>query len=94
MRKTKIRKDFIEEEGNRYGRLRVQCVAQHATGDHLKWLCVCDCGNTAVVSGGKLRRGHTKSCGCLQRDKAAATMRATSIRLWKEARHERRHHCL
>lgn len=30
------------------------------------WLCKCDCGNEAVVNGGNLRSGATKSCGCLK----------------------------
>ena len=27
------------------------------------WLCKCDCGNVAEVSGSYLRSGHTKTCG-------------------------------
>lgn len=27
------------------------------------WVCVCECGNECVVSGGDLKSGHTKSCG-------------------------------
>jgi len=30
------------------------------------WLCRCDCGNEKEVSGVGLRRGATKSCGCLR----------------------------
>lgn len=29
------------------------------------WVCRCECGREAIVQGGKLRRGHTRSCGCL-----------------------------
>ncbi len=32
------------------------------------WECRCDCGNVVNVMGGHLRRGDTKSCGCLQRE--------------------------
>ena len=33
------------------------------------WKCLCDCGNTRIVSENKLLRGEAKSCGCLQRKK-------------------------
>jgi hypothetical protein len=29
------------------------------------WLCQCDCGNTVITRGSRLKNGHTKSCGCL-----------------------------
>lgn len=29
---------------------------------------MCDCGNVSVVAGGNLVKGHTKSCGCYQRE--------------------------
>ena len=29
------------------------------------WLCRCECGNEKVIAGQSLRRGMTKSCGCL-----------------------------
>jgi hypothetical protein len=33
-----------------------------------KWLCRCSCGNTKEVIGSSLKNGHSKSCGCLQKD--------------------------
>ena len=34
------------------------------------WLCMCDCGNTAIVQSNRLRRSLTKSCGCLATKKS------------------------
>lgn len=36
-----------------------------------QWLCKCQCGKELIVQGKKLRNGNTKSCGCLQKEKAA-----------------------
>lgn len=40
----------------------------HNTKGKTKWLCVCDCGNFTVVQSYDLTSGHTKSCGCLNRE--------------------------
>lgn len=32
-----------------------------------KWNCICDCGNKCSVAGYSLKKGLTKSCGCLYR---------------------------
>ncbi len=40
------------------------------------WRCCCKCGKEVTVSSQALRcRGNTKSCGCLQREKAAEQAR-------------------
>jgi len=31
-------------------------------------LCICECGNRVKVTLNNLRKGHTKSCGCLARE--------------------------
>lgn len=38
------------------------------SGTRARWLCRCDCGKEVVVDGKALRRGWTKSCGCLRHD--------------------------
>lgn len=41
------------------------------------WLCLCECGNTKSVCTASLRNGHTRSCGCLQRETASARGKVT-----------------
>lgn len=59
--------------GNKYGRLTVQEFFGYA-GNYRgpTWRCLCECGATCIVSRSNLKRGHTKSCGCLSRELAAA----------------------
>jgi hypothetical protein len=54
-------------EGMRFGKLVVSERA-FSPSPGTRWLCVCDCGQTTVVSGPVLTRGTTKSCGCLRRE--------------------------
>jgi hypothetical protein len=50
--------------GRRFGRLRV--VSQAGTHNrYATWNCVCDCGNSAVVTGSLMVSSRTLSCGCL-----------------------------
>lgn len=53
--------------GHRFGRLVV--LSRSATS--AKWVCRCDCGNLVEVTTTHLKTGHTKSCGCLQKDIAS-----------------------
>lgn len=62
--------NFIDETGNKYGKLTVMSVLDEKDSDNRTlFLCQCECGNLTKVSGKSLRRGHTKSCGCLQKEK-------------------------
>lgn len=54
---------FKDITGQKFGRL----TAVKYLGKS-RWLCKCDCGNLTEVARGHLKTGHTKSCGCLQRD--------------------------
>lgn len=61
----------VDIVGQRFSRL----VALEKIGTdaqkHDVWRCRCDCGKETNVSSRSLITGHTKSCGCLQREKAA-----------------------
>jgi hypothetical protein len=36
-----------------------------------RWKCRCDCGNISYPDAASLRRGASKSCGCLQKEIAS-----------------------
>lgn len=55
----------IDLTGRKFGKLTV-IREDGRKGKDLLWLCKCDCGKYTTVFGNNLRRGHTKSCGCLQ----------------------------
>lgn len=58
----------IEMFGLRFGRFVVLEESGRTPKNEIAWLCQCDCGERRVVTGGDLRRGHHRSCGCLTRD--------------------------
>jgi hypothetical protein len=58
---------YIDEIGNRYGKLGVIADIGRDRNGNVLWLCKCDCGNETVVAGNNLRRGRTQSCGCLRK---------------------------
>lgn len=57
---------YINELGNKYGKLKVIKYDSIHSNKNACWICQCDCGNIISVSGIKLRFGHTTSCGCLK----------------------------
>jgi hypothetical protein len=54
--------------GERFGRCVVVCKESPIGARHTKWKIQCDCGNSNIVYGPHLLNGHTKSCGCLQKE--------------------------
>lgn len=58
------------EAGMRYGRLTVVSCAP-SRNKHRYINCICDCGVRKVVRLDGLTRGTSRSCGCLQKEKAA-----------------------
>lgn len=56
---------FIDLSGRRFNNLIVIKRAYVKNG-LIYWECLCDCGKTTYVSGGNLRSGQVKSCGCLR----------------------------
>ncbi len=64
-----VGRNLKDMTGRRFGRLLVT----KRDGTYLKnrlavWLCQCDCGNVTSVRGASLRKGTSKSCGCLSKE--------------------------
>ena len=62
----------IDLVGERFGRLTVKRDVGRNKHKQVLWLCECDCGNETETITALLKKGHTKSCGCLQKEKASS----------------------
>ena len=56
------------KEGEVFGNLTV--IEKDFSKNKPAWKCLCSCGNYKIVIDNNLRTGQTKSCGCLNREKA------------------------
>jgi hypothetical protein len=59
--------------GQKFGRLEVKEFAGISKNGNSIWDCLCDCGNITRVLGNNLKTGNTKSCGCLNKERAVET---------------------
>lgn len=57
--------NYSDITNKRFGKLTA--IKRTGTTSYGKaiWLCKCDCGNYKEIDGSSLRKGNTKSCGCL-----------------------------
>jgi hypothetical protein len=62
---------YLNLTGQKFHKLTVVQEADHRAAGRY-WLCRCECGNTAVIKQTALRRGATKSCGCLKAEMLTA----------------------
>ena len=58
----------VDMSGQIFGRLTV--IRRNGTrGSGALWLCRCECGNEVTVARSELKRGQSKSCGCLRSER-------------------------
>ena len=81
--------------GQRFGRLAVvgrapSIPSRSVSGSSTtktRWVCLCDCGVTKIISRHNLVNGTTRSCGCLLRETAAdrlsRRLKGKRARNWK-----------
>ena len=60
--------NFKDISGEVFTRWTVLALDETSACKTAKWLCRCECGSEASVTGSTLRNGTSESCGCLVRD--------------------------
>ena len=70
-----MKKDLTGQKFNHLTVLRLD--SERTTSNRTYWICQCDCENKTIKSirSDGLTSGKTKSCGCLNRQKAAERMK-------------------
>jgi hypothetical protein len=66
--------------GFKSGRLIALSFAHVDEGGNARWKCRCECGREILIAASHLILNHTKSCGCLRREKAAKRMRIVGLK--------------
>lgn len=68
----KYKYKYNDLSGQKFGRLtvirRVENKIQPGGAHKIMYECLCDCGTTKIVTASNLKRGTTRSCGCLSRE--------------------------
>lgn len=59
---------IINDIGKKYGRLTI-LASFRQNGKKTFYKCLCDCGKEVTSPAGNIRKGKTKSCGCLKIEK-------------------------
>jgi len=59
---------FKNIAGEKYNHLTAISYSHINKQRQAMWICLCDCGNKSVVESYALRKGRTKSCGCVAKE--------------------------
>lgn len=62
-----MRKPIIQT-GDKFGRLTAIKFDHRDKRSNQYWIFQCDCGNKKVLCVSEIKKGHTKSCGCLRKE--------------------------
>lgn len=66
-----MRTTRVDLTGQKFGRLTATKFVGTNQENRALWECQCKCGNKVVIPSNSLRRGFTRSCGCLRLEVAA-----------------------
>jgi hypothetical protein len=67
--------------GRTFERLTVLYRSKARQLDTVLWVCRCVCGKIKLVAGNNLKKGNTRSCGCLLREAAQRPRKVSAAQL-------------
>lgn len=67
----KVKNQKLNLAGKKFNRLTVVEEVGENNHKNVLWKCICDCGNEIVLKASVIVNGYTKSCGCLQKERAS-----------------------
>lgn len=71
--------NFKDLTGLKFNRLTVLGLGERNKFGQVQWKCKCDCGNVVLATTTYLKSGHTKSCGCLNRENASKRLKSAKF---------------
>lgn len=76
--------------GQRFGRLIALEPTKERQYGSIVWKCQCECGNIKNISSRSLINGNTRSCGCLNREKATERIKIYNKENFKDLTGQKR----
>lgn len=67
---------FEDLTGKKFNRLTVLGLGERNSCNQIQWKCRCACGNIVLATTTYLKTGHTKSCGCLNKESASKRLKS------------------
>ena len=78
--------------GQVFGHLKVISRDLERKSKRIHWNCLCACGTASSVDGASLRRGASRSCGCVHGKRPGDSARDAVITAYKNSAKKRGHH--
>lgn len=63
---------------SKFNRLTILSFS-HSDKKYKYYNCRCDCGNSCIIKGSNIKSGHTKSCGCLQKETSSKLIKTRNL---------------
>lgn len=75
---------FVDLTGKSFNRLTVLGLGERNSNGQLQWKCKCACGNIILATTTYLKTGHTKSCGCYNKESSSNRLKSKKFISAKE----------